>query len=122
MQHPHEQAARRHVHEHDRHLQRSDGRTENGEQRCGQPCLHGEHVLRAVDEHGERAPFGDVLGHQSIDGLVGIEAGLFPPQEHGAACEDERGRHPQGGHQRPFGGPQVLQTRNGAARGREGVR
>ena len=105
MQHPHQEHGGRHVDQHDGKLQDGDRRAKHRKQRRRQPGLHAEHVLIAVDEHREGAAFRDVLGHQSEDGLIGIEAGLLPEQEHRGTGQDERDGSGHGDGEPPLGNP-----------------
>ena len=74
-----------------RRAKRANRRTEDPEEGHRDPRLDREHVGLAVEEQRKRAPFAQVLRHQPVDGLIGIESELLEEQV-GERSQHERSR------------------------------
>jgi hypothetical protein len=71
--------------------------------RRGDPGLDAEQIVLAVEIQWKRAQFGEMLGHQAHDRLIGIEVRLLPERPDGASKQHERHHRRSGQQQRvPF--------------------
>ena len=89
MEQTHEQQGNDHTDQQQRKFQRRHRWTGHEEKRRGDPRLHRENVVLAVQEQRKGNALDEVLRHQSHHRLIGIEIGLRPEDEYRGAGDDE---------------------------------
>ena len=101
----HQQDGGEDVEQHQRDLEDGDRGLSHPEKRRDDPRLRAEHVVLTVEEERKGPELAEMLGHQTDDGLVGVEVDVSVDDEYGGANQHQQ--HGERGEDQGLSSPTV---------------